>query len=467
MNAARSFGLAAAAAAATTTAAQANFVDIVVVPVDPVAEGWTSNGYDAGALDTYRIYAQFDDDTVDLYAIGDVANDARQFIVTTSDGEFVNDPLGGDFAPNAFFIPTFPEIAWDTYLTIGEVVGSGPGGIAITGPAPTFTTQAGGLAGDFILDDTGFFIVGFPPIGNPINGLVIIAQFTVNEGVSIQATDWRLTYLDTFGEITDVFVDFEAAPPLGPPSFLGLTAELVDPDAEGWTADGYDASALDTYRIYAEYDGDGVDVLAVADLPGDGIVLETTSTDGTFINDPLGGNVAPNASFVPFFPSLAWDTFVTIGEPVGQGSGGVTNTFTFPGFTEQAAGLTGDFTLDDTGWAVAGFPAHARVVNGRLLIAQFTVNEGVGITGTNWRIAGNAPGGGFVEDFGDFVVEAASLPCPADFDGNGSVGHADLTRLLQHWGPCTLCVEDINGSGDDYVGFDDLVDLLNSWGACP
>ena len=54
--------------------------------------------------------------------------------------------------------------------------------------------------------------------------------------------------------------------------------------------------------------------------------------------------------------------------------------------------------------------------------------------------------------------------CPADINQNGSVDGADLTVLLQSWGPCSNCAADINQSGA--VDGADLTVLLQSWGGC-
>jgi hypothetical protein len=55
-------------------------------------------------------------------------------------------------------------------------------------------------------------------------------------------------------------------------------------------------------------------------------------------------------------------------------------------------------------------------------------------------------------------------PCPADIDGNGSVGSSDLAALLNAWGTADPA-SDLDGSGS--VGSADLAALLNAWGACP
>jgi len=50
----------------------------------------------------------------------------------------------------------------------------------------------------------------------------------------------------------------------------------------------------------------------------------------------------------------------------------------------------------------------------------------------------------------------------ADFNCDGDVGFSDLTQLLNKWGPCVGCQEDIDG--DDEIGFSDLTFVLAEWG---
>ena len=54
---------------------------------------------------------------------------------------------------------------------------------------------------------------------------------------------------------------------------------------------------------------------------------------------------------------------------------------------------------------------------------------------------------------------------PADLDGDGEVGAADLASLLASWGPCPGCPADLNGDAE--VGPFDLATLLAAWGPCP
>lgn len=58
-------------------------------------------------------------------------------------------------------------------------------------------------------------------------------------------------------------------------------------------------------------------------------------------------------------------------------------------------------------------------------------------------------------------------PCPADLDGNGSVGAGDLAIVLASWsigGSCGTCLGDLDGDG--VVNAGDLAALLAAWGPC-
>ena len=68
------------------------------------------------------------------------------------------------------------------------------------------------------------------------------------------------------------------------------------------------------------------------------------------------------------------------------------------------------------------------------------------------------------EAFFDFTFEIAG-PCPADLDGDGSVGILDLLALLAAWGTDPAGPTDFDGDGT--VGILDLLALLANWGPCP
>ena len=57
---------------------------------------------------------------------------------------------------------------------------------------------------------------------------------------------------------------------------------------------------------------------------------------------------------------------------------------------------------------------------------------------------------------------AQTLPCPADFDGDGNVNVNDMLRVISDWGGTGRA--DING--DSTINVSDLLSLLDSWGDC-
>lgn len=70
---------------------------------------------------------------------------------------------------------------------------------------------------------------------------------------------------------------------------------------------------------------------------------------------------------------------------------------------------------------------------------------------------------------GALSIQCFAAPCsscPADLDGDGTVGGSDFGLLLSAWGPCggTPCDADLDGDGE--VGGPDLGFLLAVWGDC-
>ncbi len=144
-----------------------------------------------------------------------------------------------------------------------------------------------------------------------------------------------------------------------------------------------------------------VNVYAIFDRPGQdfmGVVLGTANTPlliqvigGTFYNHPMGTDEAPQTADVDVFPSLAFDTFVTIGvKAVGTapGSQPKDHLFISAGFPSPITGSV----LETTGasWGVEsliaqGDPFNAAVSfpgNGHILIGQFSTSNGSAISGT-------------------------------------------------------------------------------------
>ncbi len=167
-------------------------------------------------------------------------------------------------------------------------------------------------------------------------------------------------------------------------------------------------------------DGSGDHMVAVAGTPD--APMNITVIGGTFYNSPFGGNTAPSAALLVPFPSLAYDTFMTIGvkavgDPPFQPFDNLTITPEFPN-----PGLTGNF-IGGThlGWAVIatapqGDPFNPEFVNGngQTLIGQFSTADGSAISGTMLLgYVSNGLGHSTIESF--FVPGPGGLPAVALF----------------------------------------------------
>ncbi len=120
--------------------------------------------------------------------------------------------------------------------------------------------------------------------------------------------------------------------------------------------------------------------------------------------------------------------------------------------------------------------------------SNWVLVESIASTGGEWKIASFLVGdyvqpsenvqvrfstsdlvGTFFTEAGidDFQVEQLTCgpACPADLNGDGSVGILDLLALLAVWGTDPGGPPDFDGDGS--VGILDLLALLANWGACP
>ena len=137
--------------------------------------------------------------------------------------------------------------------------------------------------------------------------------------------------------------------------------------------------------LYADFDQFGDQLTAIAGTPLS--PLSISVIDGTFYQHPFGSDRAPVIGMVSSFPSLAYDTFVTIGVellgPLGQPED---LSFTTPGWS----GFGPDRLSSATeGWlvlpgAAQGNPYDANFVagDGRTLIGQLATGDGIGFEGS-------------------------------------------------------------------------------------
>jgi MYXO-CTERM domain-containing protein len=130
-----------------------------------------------------------------------------------------------------------------------------------------------------------------------------------------------------------------------------------------------------TYNIYATFDQRPGDfVFAVAGTPL--APLNINVRGGTFYQNQFGGNKAPNSALFAVFPSLQFDTFVTIGKKTSAGDAtGLAPGF--PGFGPDR------LVMDNSGWFITpDDPQGQPNANGQVLLAQLSTQDGTGFFGT-------------------------------------------------------------------------------------
>ena len=150
---------------------------------------------------------------------------------------------------------------------------------------------------------------------------------------------------------------------------------------------GGGAQLITTYQIFADFSNAGDTLTSVygnpAATPGTPLSIEPrnaldTGPGGSFFNNTFGGNSGPNAALFGVSPSLAWDTYVSIGfEP---GDAGADPTQFSPGFP-AALFTTGVTNQTNMSWfnpvITAGLNQGTHI-----LIGQFSVAAGNNVRGT-------------------------------------------------------------------------------------
>ncbi len=294
--------------------------------------------------------------------------------------------------------------------------------------------------------------------------------------------------------------------------FLGLNTSFK-PNGFGIT----------TLNVYAVFDRPGEDhMLAVAGTFDNPLTIEVIG--GTFYQHVAGTDEAPNPLLFAAFPSLRYDSFVTIGvksfnpgdpgNPEGQPADNLILTPGWPGFGASV------MSFDDGGWAVTSLeaqgdpfdPVNCFPGDGRVLIGQFSTADGLAIHGTMLlQVISNGVAELTVVSFfndktctddrectdgdpcngeelcvaGQCLAFPPSPDCNSngvldscdigsgtspDCNGNGVPDECDIASgTSQDFNNDGIpdvcqCISDIDGDGT--VGIGDFLKLLADWGAC-
>ncbi len=145
--------------------------------------------------------------------------------------------------------------------------------------------------------------------------------------------------------------------------FTGMSFDTVENGMAGFT----------TYRAYAGVTAGG----QVDAVYGDEANALLVTSGGGFYQNQFGGYGTPSAALFGFFPSLEWDSFVTIGLTDDAGDAMLDIGIDWAGFE---AG--GDIATSNGTWFATPSDAQVFEVGGRVLVGQFTVADGDHVYGS-------------------------------------------------------------------------------------
>ena len=233
-----------------------------------------------------------------------------------------------------------------------------------------------------------------------------------------------------------------------PASFEGLTAEAYQLNST--------ESGVHTFRVYAQFSNPGDQLISVFGTAASPISVSTTTA---FYQDPMGSETNGNMNPLLFndFPSLEWDSFITLGAEDNSSSS--LNTI---GLNDGAFEAGGTLTSDPTAggsWFV--FPNSEPLAfpdaDGRVLIGQFTTD---GTVTLNCNIQYRASDG--TNPQAENLTLVFPNNCPEDVNGDGLVAVDDILILLSSFG-CAgpSCTGDIDN--DDVIGVSDILSVLSAF----
>ena len=389
---------------------QSTLVGLVLETVDNSSAGFSNNEV------TYRLYAELNGGQI-THIFGDQSNPLSISTSTT----FFENTFGEDIqglVNSAFFtLAPFASLPFDTWLTIGDSY-TDPASKSIgldleTGFANSNLYLGGGSSQQGSIFRSANNSLCFPDV----NGYVLLGQFTttgelsgfinligkddngndwteynisipslgdanipgctdstaynfdasanIDDGSCIATvngcTDSSASNFDSSANTDDGSCNYQPLPPLA-----GLVLEIVDNSSGEFT------SGELTYRLYAELNS-GLITFIFADE----INPLEISTSTSFVDDPIFGadiQGLVNDNFFGFIPSLAYDTWLTIGDAYASEGDAASTTpgLDLSGFSGSSLSLGGTVNSDAAIFRTPDDPLCLPDANGYVLLGQFT-----------------------------------------------------------------------------------------------
>ena len=434
---------------AMVPSASADFVGVTtVIKDDPDTEFLCTeaNGVNVpGPLTVCNVYAVFDDPDNVLLSVGNA--DLQVFNGANPD-VFFQHPFNfnGSTSPDCDFIPVFPDLICDSFVTIGFKCGPPPPEEDGTYPDGDFQ------AGEF--QSNGHVVGGwfdlYPSEGQGVAGnypdlQVLFLQSSVLVGLGLSGDIdifWRVSYPggDIFAEV-DVPIECVA---IG-----GCQSPEDCDDGDACTDDGCDS---DTGCTHEDVDCDD-DIPCTEDscdsgsgcvnIPNDALCDDDVRCTVDVCSAASGCGNTPDNANCDDGNSCTTDT---CDADVGCLNQNVD--------CDDGNECTDDGCDPDIG--CVHLPNDNECDDGDAC----TENDQCGEDGCVHGTPVQCPTGQVCDPaIGECVDE-----CPQDLDNDGIVGASDLAIVLGSWGPCEGCPTDFNGDG--VVDAFDLAQVLGAWGLC-
>lgn len=174
---------------------------------------------------------------------------------------------------------------------------------------------------------------------------------------------------------------------------------FANADFQGISIDETFSSSGATYSVYVNVDeGDQLDAVF-----GDSVDPLFIRSGNGFYQNMFGSHLPPNSALFGLFPSLQYDSFVTIGLETDTGNAMLDIGIDWTAFEGNVGSGShtdgGDIETDNGSWFATPSDSQVFEVDGRVLLGQFTVDIGDHVFGkiniqgknadlTNWQYRG-------------------------------------------------------------------------------
>ena len=411
---------------------------------------------------TYRIYAEVSQASAEIVAV--YGYDTTPWLLSSTTG-FYQDAFGSGTAGgvNAAFFPFVPALQYDSWVTLGALPGApnAASSVGMSAFLPAFETGAALNVNTFV-GGSIFILPGTTTQGTPVGGKVLVAQVTTNGTVTARfnfqlqtsdGTTWNADGVELVFPVAetpqgctdpealnydpDALLDDGSCAYPGP-SYSGLSYELV--------SENLPVAGQRTFRVYANFTNPNDQLTAVFAQSGNPLSIASTQP---FYQNTFGEAFYHqiNQAFLSFDPSLAQDSWLTIGSAPSVNTVGTTAA-------ETAFESGGAFAINNAlggSWFVLPDlePLAFPDAQGRVLLAQLTTAGQVTFQANfQYRTQlGENP-----QELNEVLVFPNLLfgctdPTACNYDSFAQASDGSCTYAQQYYTCAGACLNDTDGDG--------------------